>query len=454
MSRTVKTGVKAIEQIFAEFPSVENGALEWLVEPETGRTHVLHKLYPELGLAFQFTGRHAEPGAQNDSLRRLCRRAGVTLVEVDAHHGLSAQVRRDLNTALSAAARRVAQRPVAQQAKRELMPRIARARAICRQLGRRAVAPPMPYRSSRWQRRKRRAQAGWRRFKISWDVFAQNKLALFGLALIVLFGLMAASHPILRKTVWKQGIYDPITGYDMAILHPARPSPQHLLGTDSLGRDVLSMLLAAAQPAFVVGIAAALTTALLGTTIGVVAAYFGGIVDSVLMHLADAFLLLPAPLLMVIVGMRFRDIGPAPLGLIYGLIAGAGGAAIVMRSQALQVVIKPFIEAARMAGGGRWHIMLVHVVPHMLPLAALYMMLAVTGAVVADAFIAFFGFSRSYLNWGSIIYSSFTYSSVLDTGVEWHVLIPPSVALSLFAAAFYLVARGLHQVADPRLRAR
>jgi peptide/nickel transport system permease protein len=125
-----------------------------------------------------------------------------------------------------------------------------------------------------------------------------------------------------------------------------------------------------------------------------------------------------------------------------------------MRSQALQVVVKPFIEAARIAGGGGRHVMLVHVLPHMLPLAALYMMLAVTGAVVADAFISFWGFSRSYMNWGTVIYSSLAYSSVLDSGVEWHVLIPPSIALSLFAAAFYFVARGLHVVADPRLRAR
>jgi peptide/nickel transport system permease protein len=155
---------------------------------------------------------------------------------------------------------------------------------------------------------------------------------------------------------------------------------------------------------------------------------------------------------MVIVGMRFREIDPVTLGVIYGVIAGAGAGAIVMRAQALQVVVKPFIDAARIAGGGSRRLMFVHILPHMLPLAALYMMLAVVGAVVADAFISFFGFTRSYLNWGTIIYSSFAYSSYLRGGAEWHVLIPPSIALSLFAAAFYLVSRGLHEVADPRLR--
>jgi peptide/nickel transport system permease protein len=172
------------------------------------------------------------------------------------------------------------------------------------------------------------------------------------------------------------------------------------------------------------------------------------------MQIADAFLLLPAPLLMVIMGMRFPDMSPLVLGVIYGLIAGLGSAAIVMRSQALLIVNKPFIEAARIAGGRRGYIALKHIVPHMLPLAALYMMLAVTGAVVAHGFISFFGFNRSEINWGSMIYASFVYSEAMGTGIEWHVLIPPSMALSLFAAAFYLVSRGLHVVADPNLRRR
>lgn len=313
-----------------------------------------------------------------------------------------------------------------------------------------------------------RAAVAWRRFKSDWGIFAQNRLAVFGLLLILLFGLMALSHPLLMATVWEPRVYDPLTGYDFEVLiHPSPPSwlPQpdnplytfswrHLLGTDSLGHDVLSMLLAATRETFLVGMAAALTTALVGTLMGIVSAYYGGRSDAVLMQVADAFLLLPAPLFMVIIGMRFRDLGPVPLGLIYGIIAGAGPAAIVLRSQALVVVSKPFIEAARIAGGGSRHILRVHVLPHMLPLTALYMMLAVTGAVVADAFISFFGFSRNYLNWGSIIYSSFAFSGALGTGIEWHVLIPPSMAISVFAAAFYFVSRGLHEIADPRLRTR
>lgn len=305
------------------------------------------------------------------------------------------------------------------------------------------------------ERRKERLAATWRQFKGNWRLYAQNPMGIVGVVIVLFFGVLAMVHPLLMATVWEPRVFDPVTGYDFEVFnHPAPPSARHLLGTDSLGHDVLSVLLAATTPAFKVGITAALTTAILGMAIGVTAAYYKGFLDTILQHIADAFLLLPAPLFMVVVGMRFQDLGPVPLGLIYGIIAGAGGAAIVLRSQALTVVAKPFIQAARIAGGGNAHIMFVHIVPHMLPLVALYMMLAVTGAVVADAFIAFFGFSRTYLNWGTMIYNSLVYSSTLGTGIQWHVLLPPALALSIFAAGFYLIARALHRVADPRLRAR
>jgi peptide/nickel transport system permease protein len=155
---------------------------------------------------------------------------------------------------------------------------------------------------------------------------------------------------------------------------------------------------------------------------------------------------------MIVIGARFRELGSTGFGLIYGLLAGLGGAAIVMKSHALRVMNKPFIEAARVAGSGSRHIILRHLVPHMLPMAALYMMLTVTGAVVADGFIAFFGLTRVYMNWGAMIYQAFTYSNALGSGTQWHMLIPPSVALSLFAAAFYLIARGLHEITNPQLR--
>jgi peptide/nickel transport system permease protein len=293
----------------------------------------------------------------------------------------------------------------------------------------------------------------WRRVVDTWQVFSQNKMAVFGLVLILIYALMAIAHPILMNTVWQKGVYDPQVGYDMKIFpHPSPPSAAHLLGTDTLGRDVLSMLLAATAPTYILALTAAITTALISTLAGALAVYYGGLADLLIMHISDVALLMPAPLVMVVVGGTV-EITPFQFGLMYGILAGIGGAAVVMRSQALTVINKPFVEAARVAGGGGPHIILKHLLPNMLPLATVQMLLSVTGAVFADGFSTFLGLSRTRLNWGSMIYSSFT-NQAINATITWNVLLPAALAISTFAAAFYFIAKGVHEVAEPRLRGR
>ena len=339
-------------------------------------------------------------------------------------------------------------------------PRAASAPNLGGSSGAAAAAIPFPgtgvvpgARRSRRQRLRIRARLWWQRFKMDWRAFSESPLAVLGVILIVLFALMAIAHPILMRTVWPSGIYDPVTGYDTAIFdHPSLPGQGHLLGTDTLGRDVLSMLLAATTPTFILGLTAALTTALVGTLLSVTASYFRGTTDAVITNLADVFLLFPAPIIMVIIGARFRDLGPMPLGLIYGLVTGAGATVIVMRAHALQVMSRPYMQAAEIAGGSSWHIIAKHLLPAMLPLAALQMMIAVTGAVVADGFISFFGLTRTTSNWGTIIYNAFVYRGIGGPDRIWHLLLPAAICFSLFALGFYLVSRGLHRVASPTIR--
>ena len=234
---------------------------------------------------------------------------------------------------------------------------------------------------------------------------------------------------------------------------PAPPSSDHLLGTDALGRDVLSRLLAATTPTFGLGLAAALAASVIGTIVGTYAGYYRGSVDSVLSRFSDVALLLPAPILMVIVGTRYRDISPVALGLIYGFLAGLGGTAIMLRSQSLKLRESSFVEASRSSGGGSTHILTHHVISHLMPLAAISALVVVTGAVVADGFISFFGFTCSIRNWGTMIYETFTYDQALSVPEpSWHALIPPALALSLFALAFYLASRGMGRIAYPRSR--
>ncbi len=295
----------------------------------------------------------------------------------------------------------------------------------------------------------------WRQMGYDWAIFRQNRLGMIGLVLIVIFGLIAMAHPILMGTVWPRGVYNPEVGYDVdAMPWPAPPSfPQHILGTDSVGRDILSRLLAATQPSFVLAITSALTTAAISLTLSTLSAYYRGAVDAIFSNVSDALLLLPVPIVMVILGSRFYgQIGTLHFGLLYGLLSGASSAAIVMRSHALSLMQRPFIEAARVAGAGPFYVITRHLIPHMLPLVSVHMMLTVTGAVVADGFLAFWGFRPDLrLNWGTMVYDAFFFVFINPT-IPWNMVLAPTIALSLFAAAFYFVARGLYDVSDPRKR--
>ena len=134
----------------------------------------------------------------------------------------------------------------------------------------------------------------WRSFIENWRLFKEYPIGMIGLGIITIFGLMALAHPILMKYVWEPRVYDPVIGYDISILvHPSPPSSTHLLGTDPLGRDVLSQLLYGTRFGFSLGISAALVSVIVSTTIGALSAYYGGMVDVFFMRLADVVIMLP-----------------------------------------------------------------------------------------------------------------------------------------------------------------
>lgn len=289
--------------------------------------------------------------------------------------------------------------------------------------------------------------------RTSWALFAENPIGLIGLGVIVFFGLLAAAHPILMNTVWDARTYDPLMGYDMEIaFHPSAPSARHLLGTDPMGRDVLSQLMFSTRYEFALGVLSAIVTVLIATTIGAVSAYYGGIVDVLLMRLADLVIMVPfLPILIVLSSVM--PVGMLELAVVIGLLSGFGGTAIVIKSQALSVKVKPFIEAARIAGGGDFHIIVKHMVPNLMPISLLYMMFVVTSAIFSEAVLSFFGLTTIEMSWGLMINVARNQGYLLRFDA-WYLLLPASLAITLLCAAFYLVGRALDEVVNPRLRQR
>ena len=293
-----------------------------------------------------------------------------------------------------------------------------------------------------------------RGLRSGWGIFAETRIGLLGLGIILFFCLMALAYPILRSTVWDDTTYHPVTGYAFdQVEQPAPPSWKHLLGTDSLGRDVLSQLMASTSSEFLLGVTAALFTVVIATTVGAVSAYYGGIVDALFMRLADLIIALPSISLLIVLGALF-GLNLLQLGIVIGLLSGFGGTAIILKSQALVITVKPYIEAARVAGGSRSHIILVHIVPSLLPLSLLYMMFTVTAAIFSEAVLSFFGILNIRMSWGIMIHTASTGGYLLGGTRYWWLIVPAGASITLLCTAFYLVGRALDEVVNPRLRSR
>ena len=288
----------------------------------------------------------------------------------------------------------------------------------------------------------------------AWGIFVESKIGLVGLAIILFFALMAISYPVLRATVWDDAVYNPVTGYafDQAE-QPASPSWAHLLGTDSLGRDVLSQLMSSTSSEFILGITAAVFTLVIATTVGAVSAYYGGIVDTFFMRVADLVIALPGLSLLIVLGALF-GLNLLQLGIVIGVLSGFGGTAIILKSQAWSITVTPYIEAARVAGGSRRHIILAHIIPSLLPLSLLYMMFTVTGAIFSEAVLSFFGILDIRMSWGIMIHTASTGGYLLGGVRYWWLIVPAGASITFLCSAFYLVGRALDEVANPRLRSR
>jgi len=287
----------------------------------------------------------------------------------------------------------------------------------------------------------------------NWAIFSKNKSGLIGLGVIVFFGLIAIAQPILINTIWEPVIYHPVTGFDIEIpFHPSPPSAKHILGTDPLGRDVLSQLMFSTRYEFALGLISAVVTVLISTTIGAVAAYYGGILDVLLMRLADLVIMVPMlPILIVLSALS--SVGMLELALVIGILAGMGGNTVVIKAQALSIKVKPYVEAARISGGSDLHIIFKHLVPNLMPISLLFMMFTVTNAIFAEAVLSFFGLTEIEMSWGLMINTTqlFGYLLRFDT---WYLLIPASLAITMLCASFYQVGRALDEVVNPRLRER
>lgn len=285
-----------------------------------------------------------------------------------------------------------------------------------------------------------------RRFLAGWAVFKENLLGKIGLMLLSVFALMALCSFIPPHI---DPMYNPMTGVDPQIYNSTGPSLKHWLGTDFMGRDIFSQLLAGARIAFMVGASAAFMSIVLGTVIGMISGYLGGFTDTLLMRVADIFMVLPVLLVILILASLFGQLNIWIIVLIISIFKWPGVSRVI-RAQTLSLKERPFIDAARVVGASHLRIIFRHIMPNVLPLSFLYMTFMVTYAIIVEAALAFLGFGDpGTVSWGMML------QWVWKTGHMFKApywLLPPGLCISLITLSFYMIGRAMDDVLDPRLR--
>jgi peptide/nickel transport system permease protein len=234
------------------------------------------------------------------------------------------------------------------------------------------------------------------------------------------------------------------------------PSLAHPFGTDDLGRDLLARVLLGGRVSMAVGVFAVLIAITLGTTVGAVAGFFGGRVDSLLMRVTDIFLALPVLPLLLMVTYLFRD----PLKRVFGpelgiflLIVGVIGAlnwmalARLVRAGFLSIKQKEFVEAARCVGASNRRLMANHILPNTLSAVIVAATVGVGQAIITESALSFLGlgFPPDMPTWGRLLYDA---QNFLDLAPHWAIF--PGLMIFLIVLSINYIGDGMRDALDPR----
>ena len=276
-------------------------------------------------------------------------------------------------------------------------------------------------------------QDAWRRFR-------KNKAAFYSVVVLVLITLFVIFVPLVAPYT-----YD-FTDWD-AMSSPPAFADKHFLGTDSLGRDLLSRAAVGGRISLLVGLSGALVAVVIGTLYGALAGFFGGKIDSLMMRFLEILNAFPFMFFVILLTTFFGR----NLILIFaavGLVSWLDVARIV-RGQTLSLKHKEFVEAARVSGLSRRKIVVRHIIPNVLGVVMVYASLLVPGMIMYESFLSFLGLGvqEPMTSWGSMLQEG---ALTIETA-PWQLLVP-SFFLVATLFCFNFIGDGLRDALDPKDR--
>lgn len=272
-----------------------------------------------------------------------------------------------------------------------------------------------------------------------WRRFRRKKTALFGSAVIVVFGLATVFAPYVAP-------YDPRAEAGQPF---ETPSWEHLAGTNDIGTDLASELVYAGRISLLVGLTAAGLVVLIGSVVGSVSGYFGGLVDELLMRMTDIVLILPRLPLMIVMAAY---LGPSvwTIVFVYSLV-GWSSLARQIRSQVLSLRESTFIEASKAIGTGQGRIIVDHILPNITGIIVANGVMEIMFAILTEAGLSFLGLGDpTHKSWGIMLYFAQIQGAFLR-GAWWWIL-PPGICISLLACSFNFVGTALNDIFGLKLQ--
>ena len=280
-----------------------------------------------------------------------------------------------------------------------------------------------------------------------WNQYRRSPMGMIGLVVLIFFVLVAIFGPLMASHC------------DLSPLcHPSNlpiqpPSGKFWFGTDYQARSVLSLTIWGTRISLIVGLAATLITVVIGAGLGLIAGYYGGWTEIILMRLTDWFLVIPFLPLAIVLSIILK---PSLYTVIFVIgVTSWPSTARVIRAQVLSVKTRTYVERARALGAGDWHMMTRHILPNVGPLIFANTILIVAVAILSEAVLSFLSLGPDPINnvsWGTILESAFGHGAAYSG--YWWWIVAPGTAIVLLVLAFTMIGYALDDILNPKLRAR
>lgn len=274
--------------------------------------------------------------------------------------------------------------------------------------------------------------------QLAWNKLKRNKIAIIGILMLILFICLSLLAPFIAPYG-----YDEIDLMNME----SPPSKIHLMGTDDLGRDILSRLLYGGRVSITVGFLASFSQIVVGTIIGSISGYFGGKIDTIIMRIVDIIMCFPF-FIVAIVMASFMGPSMKNIIIILAVIYWTQVARIV-RAEVMSIKKREFIEAAEAFGLNDLEIIAKHIIPNVIGPVTVYATLAIANGILTEAALSFLGMgvNPEVPSWGNMLSAA---QSMRALESQWWLWIPPGLLVLLTVLSINFLGDGLRDALDPK----